>query len=97
MKTLNKSSDLHPFFFPQNATSEGYKLDHRYDIYSFCMIMWQILENRDDDFRYKKYEGIAVHYKKEVEDENRNAVEAYKKCGYQMLAYDLMSREVEKR
>lgn len=47
-------------------------------------------------FLHEKYDGIAVRYKMEVEDENRNAVEAYKKCGYQMLAYDLMSREVEK-
>lgn len=48
-------------------------------------------------FLHEKYDEIAVRYKLEVEDENRNAVEAYKKCGYQTLAYDLMSREVEKK
>lgn len=42
----------------------------------------------------KKYEGRAVRFRLEVEEENRAAVEAYRKNGYQILPYMEMTKEV---
>ncbi len=42
----------------------------------------------------KKYEGMAVRYRLEVEFENEAAVAAYKKNGYHVLPYVQMTKEV---
>lgn len=42
----------------------------------------------------KKYEGRAVRYRLEVEEENQAAVEAYRKNGYHILPYMEMTKEV---
>jgi len=45
-------------------------------------------------FLEKEYEGKAVRFKLEVEEENRNAVQAYRKNGYQISHYLEMTKEM---
>lgn len=46
-------------------------------------------------FLEKEYEGRAVRFKLEVEEDNGTAIEAYKKCGYQISPYFEMTKEVD--
>ncbi len=46
-------------------------------------------------FLEKEYEGRAVRFKLEVEEENKAAIEAYKKSGYQISQYFEMTKEVD--
>lgn len=45
-------------------------------------------------FLEERYRGRAVRFRLEAEEENRAAVEAYKKCGYHVLPYLEMTKEV---
>lgn len=45
-------------------------------------------------FLEKEYEGKAVRFKLEVEEENNTAIEAYKKNGYQISPYFEMTKEM---
>lgn len=45
-------------------------------------------------FLEKEYEGKAVRFKLEVEEENSTAIEAYKKNGYQISSYFEMTKEL---
>lgn len=45
-------------------------------------------------FLEKAYEGRAVRFKLEVEEENESAIEAYKKNGYQVSSYFEMTKEI---
>ena len=45
-------------------------------------------------FIEKEYEGKAVRFKLEVEEENKSAIRAYQKNGYQISTYLEMTKEV---
>lgn len=45
-------------------------------------------------FLEEEYKGKAVRFKLEVEEENQNAIEAYKKNGYQISPYYEMTKEM---
>jgi len=64
------------------------------DIYIKPAYRHQGLGSRFFAYLEKEYEGKAVRFKLEVEEENKSAIEAYKKNGYQISAYLEMTKEV---
>ncbi len=65
------------------------------DIYIKPSYRHQGLGSKFFGFLEKEYEGKAVRFKLEVEEENGPAIEAYKKNGYQVSAYLEMTKETQ--